>query len=53
MTEAEGREFIQTTLEPTLVKALTALSKEKPESPMVWLANWLAAHNPNKAKINV
>jgi hypothetical protein len=42
-------------LQPTLIRALTAFSKEHPsDDPLEaaeWLADWLARHNPNTAKV--
>ncbi|KAF6018397.1 hypothetical protein EB796_023302 [Bugula neritina] len=38
-------------INPTLLKGLTALCKQKPEDPVVWLADWLIDNNPNKPKI--
>eukprot|EP00740_Mantoniella_antarctica_P003091 CAMPEP_0181359350 /NCGR_PEP_ID=MMETSP1106-20121128/6031_1 /TAXON_ID=81844 /ORGANISM="Mantoniella antarctica, Strain SL-175" /LENGTH=375 /DNA_ID=CAMNT_0023472441 /DNA_START=250 /DNA_END=1377 /DNA_ORIENTATION=- len=50
---AAARDFIKTTLTPTLVKGLAALCKEKPSAGKLeavqWLADWLLANNPNKA----
>lgn len=46
----EGARFLEAAVTPVLLKGLTALSKAKPEEPMVWLAHWLLANNPNKPK---
>lgn len=49
--------YIEQKLNPTLLKALTALAKEKPTSKpqdaVVFLANWLLEHNPNKPQVAV
>lgn len=45
---ASTRDYLTQTVTPTLIKGLTALCKAKPSDPVVWLADWLAAHNPNK-----
>jgi len=49
---AQARAYIAETLQPTLVKGLTALCKEKPSAgkmeAVTWLANWLLDNNPNK-----
>ena len=43
--------FVDDRLTPTLVKALTALSKTKPAEPVKWLANYLLENNPNQPKV--
>ena len=54
-TGFDAKEYIEQTLQPTLIKGLIALCKEKPSSKkletITWLADWLAMNNPNKAKI--
>lgn len=49
--------YIEQKLNPTLLKALTALGKEKPTSKpheaVTFLANWLLQHNPSKPHIAV
>ena len=35
---------------PVLTVALSRLVREKPQDPVVWLADWLLANNPNKPK---
>jgi nucleoside-diphosphate kinase len=49
--------YIEQKLNPTLLKALSALAKEKPTSSpqdaVIFLANWLLDHNPNKPRVAV
>jgi hypothetical protein len=49
--------YIEQKLNPTLLKALTALARAKPTSQpheaVVFLANWLLEHNPNKPRVAV
>jgi hypothetical protein len=49
--------YIEQKLNPTLLKALTALARDKPTSQpqeaVVFLANWLLEHNPNKPRVAV
>ena len=50
----QAKEFIATKLQPTLVKGLTALCKEKPTAgkmeAITWLSNWLMENNPYTAQ---
>lgn len=41
-------DYLELKLNPTLLKALTQLCKEKPHDPVIWLADWLLANNPFK-----
>lgn len=54
---ASWQEYIATKLQPTLVKALTVLAREKPTSnkldAITFLANWMLEHNPNKPQLQV
>lgn len=47
-----ARAFVMKTLQPTLVKGLTALCKAKPTADkleaITWIAHWLLDNNPNK-----
>lgn len=43
-----ANDFLELKLNPTLLKALTQLCKEKPRDPVVWLAGWLLENNPYK-----
>jgi len=51
---AEAKATMERELQPTLLEGLTALCKEKPRADGLeavdWLADWLLAHNPNKAQ---
>ncbi|NXN21825.1 NDK5 kinase, partial [Nycticryphes semicollaris] len=46
-----ARDYLNLYIKPTLLAGLTALCKEKPADPMIWLADWLIEHNPNKPKL--
>ena len=50
-TPEAGREFITAAVQPTLVQALTALCKQKPADPLLWLADWLQQHNPSAPSV--
>ena len=43
---AEAQEYVQQNLLPTLLPALTALARARPEEPRTWLAEWLLANKP-------
>jgi hypothetical protein len=45
---SSARDYITRSITPTLLRGLAALCKAKPEAPVSWLADWLAANNPNK-----
>lgn len=47
----EARDFINSKINPTLRKGLTALIKKKPEDPLRFLAGWLEANNPNRPNV--
>lgn len=51
---ATAKTFIIDHLQPTLVKGLTALCKQKPSADkmeaITWLAHWLLDNNPNKPR---
>merc|ERR1711937_909306 len=46
-----AREYLEQNVTPTLNDALAKLSKEKPENPVNWLADYLEKNNPNKPEI--
>ncbi|XP_074694350.1 nucleoside diphosphate kinase homolog 5 isoform X3 [Strix aluco] len=46
-----ARDYLNLYVKPTLLAGLTALCKEKPADPMIWLADWLIEHNPNKPRV--
>ncbi|XP_039557200.1 nucleoside diphosphate kinase homolog 5 [Passer montanus] len=50
-TGQRARDYLNLYVKPTLLAGLTALCKEKPADPMIWLADWLIEHNPNKPKL--
>jgi nucleoside-diphosphate kinase len=47
---AESIEKLQARVNPTLLKGLTIVCKEKPEDPVRFLANWLIENNPYRAR---
>jgi nucleoside-diphosphate kinase len=46
----EAIERLQARVNPTLLKGLTIVCKEKPEDPVRYLANWLIENNPYRAR---
>lgn len=50
-----ARAYVTEKLQPTLIKALTVLAKQKPaatqEQALTFLANWMLANNPNKPQM--
>ncbi|KXJ18056.1 nucleoside diphosphate kinase homolog 5 [Exaiptasia diaphana] len=46
-----AKDYLSRTVNPTLLKGLTELSKMKPQEPILWLADWLVANNPNKPRV--
>lgn len=50
-TGQAAKDYLTRTVNPTLLKGLTALCKKKPEQPILWLADWLISNNPNKPVI--
>ncbi|XP_049834871.1 nucleoside diphosphate kinase homolog 5-like [Schistocerca gregaria] len=44
--------YLAEKVNPTLVEGLTAVCKVKPVDPVIWLADWLLTHNPNRPKTN-
>lgn len=45
-------DYLDARLNPTLLKALTALCKDKPKRPLEFLAQWLLDNNPYKPVVN-
>ncbi|GFR08233.1 nucleoside diphosphate kinase homolog 5 [Trichonephila clavata] len=39
-------EYLSKTVNPILLKGLIQLCRQKPDNPLVWLADWLLANNP-------
>jgi len=46
-----AKDYLARAVNPTLLKGLTELCKQKPRDPVVWLADWLLDNNPNKPKV--
>lgn len=46
-----ARDYLSKAVNPTLLKGLTHLCKQKPSDPVIWLADWLLENNPNKPKV--
>ncbi|XP_074647513.1 nucleoside diphosphate kinase homolog 5-like [Tubulanus polymorphus] len=46
-----ARDYLAKAVNPTLLKGLTNLCKQKPADPVIWLADWLLENNPNKPKV--
>ncbi|KAF8793513.1 Nucleoside diphosphate kinase like protein [Argiope bruennichi] len=42
-------EYLSKTVNPILLKGLMQLCRQKPDNPLVWLADWLLANNPTKS----
>jgi adenylate kinase family enzyme len=42
---------LQEKVTPLVVKGLTVLCKEKPQDPILFLANWLLENNPSKPRV--
>ncbi|CAF1050930.1 unnamed protein product [Rotaria sordida] len=51
-TGPPARDYLEENVNKTLIKALTALCKEKPKDPVLWLADKLMEINPYKPKLN-
>lgn len=55
LSEQQADEYIQKHLQPTLIKALTDMCKEKPSADpyecITYLGNYLIQHNPNKPRV--
>ncbi|XP_015907056.1 nucleoside diphosphate kinase homolog 5 [Parasteatoda tepidariorum] len=48
--EGASSDYLSQTVNPTLLKGLMQLCRQKPDNPLVWLADWLLANNPNSTK---
>jgi len=46
-----AKDYLARAVNPTLIKGLTELCKNKPEDPAKWLSDWLLSNNPYKAKV--
>ncbi|CAF0839638.1 unnamed protein product [Rotaria sp. Silwood1] len=51
-TGQPARDYLEQNVNQTLIKALTALCKEKPKDPVLWLADKLMEINPYKPKLS-
>ncbi|CAF1129632.1 unnamed protein product [Rotaria sp. Silwood1] len=47
-----AKDYLEQNVNKTLIKALTALCKEKPQDPVLWLADKLMEINPYKPKLS-
>jgi nucleoside-diphosphate kinase len=47
----DARDFINSKINPTLIRGLTELVKAKPEDPLRYLAKWLESNNPNRPQV--
>jgi nucleoside-diphosphate kinase len=46
-----AKDYLNQFVTPTLLRALTELCRNKPEQPVLWLADWLIENNPNKPSV--
>ncbi|CAF3389174.1 unnamed protein product [Rotaria socialis] len=47
-----AKDYLEQNVNRTIIKALTALCKEKPKDPVIWLADKLMEINPYKPKLS-
>ncbi|XP_078063065.1 nucleoside diphosphate kinase homolog 5-like [Mustelus asterias] len=47
-----AEDYLSKFVNPTLLIGLTEVCKLKPANPIIWLADWLLAHNPNSPAVN-
>ncbi|XP_033110041.1 nucleoside diphosphate kinase homolog 5-like isoform X2 [Anneissia japonica] len=47
-----AKDYLAKLVNPTLLRGLTNLCKQKPGDPITWLADWLIQNNPNKPCVN-
>lgn len=52
-SNAEANDYIQSELKSTLIAALTAVAKEKPENPIEWVARYLLDNNPQSPAVSL
>ncbi|XP_041800439.1 nucleoside diphosphate kinase homolog 5 [Chelmon rostratus] len=45
------KEYLSRYVNPTLLRGLTELCKQKPHNPCIWLADWLINNDPNRPQI--
>ncbi|CAH8494329.1 unnamed protein product [Dicrocoelium dendriticum] len=46
------RDYLARHVNPTLLRGLTEVCKQKPKDPVLWLADWLLENNPNKPRLS-
>ncbi|TFK09597.1 beta,beta-carotene 15,15'-monooxygenase [Platysternon megacephalum] len=46
-----AKDYLNLYVNPTLLAGLTELCKQKPADPLIWFADWLIEHNPNKPRL--
>ncbi|XP_067882023.1 nucleoside diphosphate kinase homolog 5-like [Heterodontus francisci] len=46
-----AEDYLSKFVNPTLLIGLTEMCQQKPAKPIIWLADWLLAHNPNRPSI--
>ncbi|KAG5445754.1 NME NM23 member 5 [Clonorchis sinensis] len=47
-----AKDYLTRHVNPTLLRGLTEVCKQKPKDPIPWLADWLLDNNPNKPSVN-
>lgn len=50
-TDLSAKDYLESHVNPTLLKGMTELCKVKPKDPVTWLADWIIENNPNKPKV--
>jgi len=45
LTGEGAREYLSKSVSPLLIQGLTELVRERPQDPVIWLADWLLANN--------
>nr|XP_039258237.1 nucleoside diphosphate kinase homolog 5-like [Styela clava] len=51
LTQLSAKDYLESSVNSTLLKGMTELCKVKPKDAVTWLADWLSVNNPNKPKI--
>ncbi|CAH8643931.1 unnamed protein product [Heterobilharzia americana] len=47
-----AKDYLARNVNPTLLRGLTELCKQKPKDPVLWLADWLLENNPNRPRLS-
>ncbi|THD22790.1 Nucleoside-diphosphate kinase [Fasciola hepatica] len=47
-----AKDYLARNINPTLLRGLTEVCKQKPKDPVPWLADWLLENNPNRPSIS-